>query len=427
MNARILRGANQVGGSLVELEHDGDRIVLDCGLPLKPVDHRDLLPDVPGLWSAGDGSLKGVFITHGHPDHYGLADLIDPTVPIYMGQQAKKVIDAAAFFTGRDPAFTCDRFLQDGVPIAAGPFRVTPFLVDHSGFDAYALLIEAGGNTVFYTGDIRFHGRKSSRMRSLAARLPSALDCLITEGTSFGRPSNDTGLISEQALETHLAKSFQQVEGAAVCIFSPQNIDRLVTIFKASKRSGRIFVFDLYGSTIAAASGKDTIPHANWDGVKVCVRKSESRQVLRTRQFHRVDDLRGNRIYREEIATDPSNYVLCGRSGSIDELAKAGCLKGATAFWCQWSGYLDRDERVKRSLENEGVNLKHAHVSGHAPTEDLVAFAEATGARETVTVHTNSPGFLADRLASHQPREDGQWWPVRTGNEDPKGTIDEQR
>lgn len=396
----------------MEIEHRGDRIVLDCGLPLETVTYRDLMPDVPGLWGAGDGSLKGVFITHGHPDHYGLADLIDPAVAIFMGRDAKNVIDAAAFFTGRDPGFTCSRFLQDGVPMMAGSFRVTPFLIDHSGFDAYSLLIEAGDNSVFYTGDIRFHGRKSGRMRSLVGRLPKHLDCLLIEGTNFGRSSAQADLESEQDLEEHLTRSFRQVEGSAVCFYSPQNVDRVVTIFRAAKRSGRVFVFDLYGSTIAAASGRSTVPQAIWNDVRVLVRGNESRQVLRSREFNRVNELGENRIFPENIAEDPSRYVLTGRPGSIGELAREDCLRGATAFWCQWSGYLDRDPKFKRSLENEGVTLKRTHVSGHATAEDLVAFAEAAGARETVTVHTNSPGFLADRLASHQPTDDGQWWSV---------------
>lgn len=40
MRARIHRGASEVGGNCVELEQDGDRIVLDLGRPLttKPDD-----------------------------------------------------------------------------------------------------------------------------------------------------------------------------------------------------------------------------------------------------------------------------------------------------------------------------------------------------------------------------------------------------
>jgi ribonuclease J len=78
VRACIHRGASEVGGTLVELAANGRRVVLEAGLPLDldRVAGRDLLPDVPGLWAEGDGSLLGLLISHGHPDHYGLADLV---------------------------------------------------------------------------------------------------------------------------------------------------------------------------------------------------------------------------------------------------------------------------------------------------------------------------------------------------------------
>ena len=50
-----------------------------------------------------------------------------------------------------------------------GPLRVTPWLVDHSGYDAYSLLIEAGGRRLLYSGDIRATGRKAGTLDAIAA------------------------------------------------------------------------------------------------------------------------------------------------------------------------------------------------------------------------------------------------------------------
>lgn len=411
MRARILRGADRIGGSLVEIEYRGGRIVLDVGLPLERMPFRDLLPDVDGLWAPGDGSLEAVFVTHGHPDHYGLADLVDPSVPIYMGRAAKAVIDEAAFFTDREAGFTCAGCLEDRVPIQVGSLTVTPHLVDHSGFDAYGLLVEAGGSSLFYTGDIRFHGRKSARMKGLASRLPDDLDCLLIEGTNFGRPGRKR-FSSEQDLERHLATSFWEVEGAAVCFFSAQNIDRLVTVFRASKRSGRTFVFDLYGATIAAATGRNTIPRPSWDEARVFVRGTEKFRVREAEQFDRVRSLGSDRIYLDEVAADPSRFVLALRSGAITELARDGCLKGARAFWSQWAGYLKPENPLIGQLEDLEVGIETAHVSGHATAEDLIEFARQVDASQAVPIHTDSPDFPADRLASLRREVDGRWWAV---------------
>lgn len=418
MKARILRGSDRIGGSLVELERDGARIVLDVGLPLEFVPYRDLHPDVEGLWAPGDGSLRAVFVTHGHPDHYGLADLVEPSVPIYMGRAAKAVIDEAAFFNDRDPGFSCAGHLEDRVPIQTGPFTVTPHLVDHSGFDSYGLLVEAGGSSLFYSGDIRFHGRKSDRMKGLASRLPDDLDCLLIEGTNFGRPARNR-FLSEHDLEDHLATSFGGVEGAAVCLFSGQNIDRLVTVFRASKRSDRTFVFDLYGATIAAATGRDTIPLPSWDEVRVYVRRAERVRVLEAEQFDRVKRLGSNRIYLDEIAADPSRFVLAVRTSAVGELARDGCLEGARAFWSQWAGYLKPEDPLVGQLEDLDVGIETAHVSGHATTEDLIEFATQVNATRTVPIHTNSPSFPEDRVGSLQSARDGAWWEV--DREGPRG------
>src|SRR5438128_10394 len=99
MNVRIMRGAHQVGGSCIEVESAGRRIVLDAGMPMGEVPRMStLLPDVPGLWATCDGSLLGVFVSHCHPDHVGLVDLIDRGVPVYLGARAAAMCRETRFF-----------------------------------------------------------------------------------------------------------------------------------------------------------------------------------------------------------------------------------------------------------------------------------------------------------------------------------------
>lgn len=50
--------------------------------------------------------------------------------------------------------------MSDGQALMLGPFTVTPLLVDHSAFESYALLVEAGGRRLLYSGDpSAFHAR----------------------------------------------------------------------------------------------------------------------------------------------------------------------------------------------------------------------------------------------------------------------------
>jgi len=83
----IHRGAEEIGGTCIELEAEGARIVLDLGLPLDAELGEVALPAVPGL-AAADPSLLGVVISHPHQDHYGLAHLVPRETRFLVGRAA---------------------------------------------------------------------------------------------------------------------------------------------------------------------------------------------------------------------------------------------------------------------------------------------------------------------------------------------------
>src|SRR6187551_3804343 len=93
MRVRVHRGCHEVGGTCVEVEADGARLVLDAGRPLTAgADDHVELPAVPGLADGSDPALLGVLISHGHLDHYGLIDQVHPSVPVYAGQAASEIV-----------------------------------------------------------------------------------------------------------------------------------------------------------------------------------------------------------------------------------------------------------------------------------------------------------------------------------------------
>src|SRR4051794_15428428 len=256
MRARIVRGADQVGGSCVEVSAAGGRIVLDVGMPMGAVPPAtELLPDVPGLWGAGDGSLLAVVITHVHPDHVGLADLIHPGVPVFLGRRAAAMCRETRFFAPSAVELGPTRSLLDGRPVQIGPFTVTPLAVDHGIDDAFALLIEADGRRLLYSGDLRGHGRDLACLDRLAERA-GRVDVLLLEGTRIGR--DDPGLEepTEADVEELCAERFASADGAVLALSSGQNLDRIEAIARAADRAGRTPVLDLYGATMWNATGR---------------------------------------------------------------------------------------------------------------------------------------------------------------------------
>ena len=74
------------------------------------------------------------------------------------------------------------RIYTDHIPFELGPFTIMLFLTDHSAFDAYSLLIEANGKRVFYSGDLRAHGRKARLVEDLIRHPPPAETCCFSKG-----------------------------------------------------------------------------------------------------------------------------------------------------------------------------------------------------------------------------------------------------
>lgn len=330
MDACIHRGATEIGGSCVELRAGGgERVVLDLGLPLNVEPGEDvLLPPVSGLRDGADPSLLGVLLSHSHPDHYGLVEFISSDVPVYMGAATSRILKEASFFTPMGLSRVPAGMLADRRSLGIGPFTVTPYLIDHSAFDAYALEIEAEGRRLFYTGDLRAHGRKGSTFDLLVDDPPQRINALLLEGTTAGRMPDANAPRTEKEVEERCITLFRDADGIALACFSPQNVDRLVSVYKATVRAGRDLVIDLYGAAIAAATLRDSIPKAGWKHIRVYVPQSQRVRVKQAGEFWRVNDLGATRIYAEELSKSPSRWVMSFRSSMTRELERSGCLRG---------------------------------------------------------------------------------------------------
>jgi ribonuclease J len=157
---RIHRGSNEIGGSCIEVESSGYRILLDLGLPLTAPDLASIpLPDVAGL-TGTSSSLLAIVLSHGHRDHWGLMPKVRSDVPFVMGKVTSQILKAASDFVPDTFSPEVSTFLEHRKTLEIGPFKLTPYLMDHSGFDAYAISVEADDQRLFYSGDFRAHGRK---------------------------------------------------------------------------------------------------------------------------------------------------------------------------------------------------------------------------------------------------------------------------
>jgi ribonuclease J len=415
----VHRGCREIGGSCIEVEADGSRLVLDVGKPLTAGWNEHVqLPAVPGLASGDDPSLLAVLVSHPHLDHYGLIDQVSPRVPVYVGEGAAAVVAAARFFSPGGPALLPTGYLEDLVPIRLGPFTVTPHLVDHSGYDSYELVVDAAGKRLMYTGDLRGHGRKASLFERMLAHPPRGVDTLLMEGTHISpevdADAGERGASTESQVEADMAATFRSTAGLPVVVSSAQNIDRLVTVYRAARRSGRTLLVDLYTASVAQATGRATIPQPGFPGLGVYVPRRQRLLVKQSREFHRTRDVHRVRVFPEELLAHPERYVLLTGSSTVSELLRAEALAVGVVVWSMWSGYLAEPSgaRLRAAVAGAGVELVEHHTSGHAPLSDLKRLVAAIRPDRIVPIHTEGAKAYSQYFPAVTPREDGAWWAV---------------
>lgn len=410
MRCRIHRGCHEIGGNCIEIESQGKRIVLDIGLPLKN-ESTASLPDISGLTSPDD-SLLGIFISHPHPDHYGLLERITEPVPVFMGEAARRIIEVSAFFTPL-PALGQIQTLpySDGETIQSGPFTITPISIDHSAHDSYCLLIEANGKRLLYSGDLRAHGRKAELFQRLVSDPPPNIDVLICEGTQIGR-APDFAYPDEDSVAARMTELFKDTKGMCLVWCSGQNIDRIASVFEATKDSGRQLILDVYTAEIMRAAGDSSLPKPGRDGVTVFLPLSQKILIKREKAFHIVNRYYPHRIYPEALAEAASRSVMIFRPSMYRDLQRGQCLDGARLVSSVWSGYVHRSHDVLEQMEQAGIKRFHVHTSGHATVEELQKFVDAFPNSRIVPIHLEDrEGF--GRLSSKvELKNDHEWWEV---------------
>ncbi len=188
------------------LEHDGRRLLLDCG------------PGVLARLRAAEGwpRVDAIAITHFHLDHYGdlvpwlwghLHVVANGDAPeLWLPPDGRSVLERQA--RQFDDVFPIREY-GDGAPFVAAGFSVTARAVRHYAEPTYGLRVEANGTTVAYSADT---GPTASLVE-----LAREADLFLCEGT-LGAPEGD--------LRGHLQAS----EAAATALTA--NAKRLVLVHR---------------------------------------------------------------------------------------------------------------------------------------------------------------------------------------------------
>jgi ribonuclease J len=366
----IHRGANQIGGCVTEIRTQNTRIFIDFGTQLPNLDGT--MPQehlsIPGL-TEGAAHCDGVFFSHGHGDHIGNLHRILPGIPVYLGPATREISlclhrrlkeaglphqDAILASLERAVPFHAAR------PIPVGDMTVTPFRVDHSGFDAYCFLIEGDGVRLLHTGDFRDHGYTGKGLEPMLRRYVGRVDWLIMEGTMLSRPGETVLTEAQLSREaTQILRDHPRV--FALC--SSTNIDRIAALHSAAQRARvRMFCDDYQRDILSIARSYD-------------------------RSAGGLYDFRDVSLFPKTGLPDRFLALVRDNAKSLKRMEswKGNCL----VLYSMWSGYLEKSS-VRTLLD--GFSYQQLHTSGHASPETLQKVCELTAPRKgVVPIHTEHP------------------------------------
>ena len=414
MKLIIHRGAHEVGGSCVEISSGDSTILVDVGLPLDFDCNEKIESFLPQslfqILHQGGKAIDGVLLSHPHLDHYGLAGQLPASILVYCGKASWDLINATARFSPNKFSLPNVEHFEAWQNFQLGNFTITPYLMDHSAFDAYGFLISASGKNIFYSGDFRGHGRKSKLLDRLPKLLPS-IDALFMEGTLVGNRSNEIQS-SELELEDEFVRIIEQTQGITLVTTSSQNIDRLVTIFKAAKRCDRMFIIDFYTAEILEILNEYAkLPNATWPGIRICYPQFLARQFEKNGFENILSRHRKNGIKWTRISENRNKMVMLVRPGFMADLKRFVDLNHATWIYSMWLGYFERSkslQKLKSFFLEQGVRYKYLHTSGHASLNDLKDFVRKLSPKMTIPIHSFHPEQFHDLFENVKMVADGE-------------------
>ncbi|MEI6454800.1 MAG: MBL fold metallo-hydrolase [bacterium] len=409
MHFKIHRGANEIGGTCIEIWTETGHVVLDIGMPLVNPDKSKfdsssisnlskeqliatgVLPDIPGLFIAKGEKEFGVVLSHAHQDHFGLAGFIHRDCKFYLGAATHKLIDLTGTFSHGSWNINHFHHFKSGEPFMIGDLEFTPYLMDHSAFDAYAFLVKSNGRTLFYSGDFRHHGRKAKVFDWFTHHIEQNIDYLLMEGTTIGRPTGK--FKSEEEIESEFENHFRENKGITFIYTSGQNIDRIVSVYKACKRAQKILAVDFYIANVLkelSIFNSLPFPSSTFPEIRVFFPFRLAKMILGQGKPMLLYRFSKYKITKNEIRSNPEKIVMIVRPSMQKDIHYLKNIEGGRFIYSMWEGYLQEDKtRVFVDyLASRGLSIHNLHTSGHADEETLKRMVDAIRPKSLVPIHT---------------------------------------
>ncbi len=427
MKLTIYRGSKEIGGTLIELKTSSTRLLIDAGYPLflngSPIEDTiaklpsvkllelGVLPKISGLYTWDEPAFDAVVISHAHIDHYGLLKYIHPCIPVYLSAGTQKIVELSQTFRIVDkfPINACTFKMYE--PFSVGNIRIKPYLMDHSAFDAAAFEFSAEGKTMLYSGDFRGHGRKAVCLERFIQNAQKQADVLLTEGTMLGRA--DETVLTENEVEQAVAEAATGINAPVLFQCSSQNIDRLVSFYRAALRLGKLFVVDVYTANVLfelrSLGNHLPYPSGEYPNIRVFFPFRLTQKIFEKIGQEYARRFSAFHISKEELTIKGKTILMTARPSIWRDIEKCE-LRDGLFLYSMWNGYRDTEyqKKFEASLLDAGFICKAIHTSGHASVPDIQRLMTELNPKRIVPIHTMIPSAFMNISDKVILQEDGK-------------------
>jgi len=394
MKIKIHRGTHQIGGTCIEISTEKARIIFDIGEELTETDSKNTNLQINDLFfdsPTTNKKIDAVFISHNHGDHIGLIQKVRKEIPIFIGETAKEIQNTIAKFIPDPIVLQTENYLKNGKLIQIKDVTITPFLIDHSAYDAYSFVIEANSKKVIYTGDFRNHGLKGALTVKFSKNpISQNADVLIIEGTNLYK----TDFVAEKEvdLQKRIEDYMIKTIGNVFVLQSSANIDRLGQIFKAALHTNRLFVIDIFTAHILMKLPDSFPKPSNCEKMKIFYPMYLTDRMFKLGENELMNSLARYKISKEELK-ERTNLCILVRESMMFDITNRMNISNSTLIYSKWTGY-KKDASTKRFIDTflkNGLEVDDFHTSGHADIPTIIDFVENCKPKHILPVHTITP------------------------------------
>ena len=191
--------------------------------------------------------------------------------------------------------------------------------------------------------------------------------------------------MTEQALDGQIVSHIKNTPGIVLAHFSPMHVDRLVTFFRATKRTNHIFLIDHYTAWVMyLICHQCRIPDPRRDErIKVYYPQAFLKTYKRKNQQKVFEKFNRNRIEIEEIVASPQRFVMVFRPTMLGQDFGGKLPEGSCCIYSYWPGYLEQPNSAdfEQKVTSAGARFVKVHTSGHIFAEDTARSSERSTRR----------------------------------------------